>query len=237
MSKEKFIDRINQYYKTTSHYWGIYSNTPNSLNGFRFAENFDSHIVKIARLAQIDNKQKILECGCGFGKNLYELNKIYNNSNFIGVSISPNHIEEKIYNNVYLQDYSSTNFKNFEFDRVLFIESFSHSYNKQKTLSEAYRILKHGGILFILDLSVSNEYFAKLISNKDERKNYYKHINFYSDKPISSNTLIKKATKNNFTLLEYKENLTNYIINNTIVEKLIITKSIPTYYNYYVFKK
>jgi ubiquinone/menaquinone biosynthesis C-methylase UbiE len=237
MSEEKLLTKINRYYKTVSKYWGIYSNTLNSLNGFRFNNEFNLHILKIAELAKLDNNQKILECGCGFGKNLSELQKIFNKSNFTGISISPNHIENKVFDNVSLQNYNYTSFENSGFDRVLFIESFSHSFNKQKTFNEIYRVLKPGGILFILDLSVPNEYFEKLVYNKKERENYLKHINFYGDKPISYNALIKKAEKTKFTLLDYKENLPNYIINNSIIEKLIIIKTIPTHYNYYVFKK
>ena len=41
-----------------------------------------------------------------------------------------------------------------QFDRVLFLESFGHSDNKELLIQNAFKVLKHGGMLYIKDLFV-----------------------------------------------------------------------------------
>lgn len=46
-------------------------------------------------------------------------------------------------------DYHSTGLSSNSFDRVLFLESLEHSYNLDKAMREAYRLLRAGGQIFI----------------------------------------------------------------------------------------
>jgi len=54
-----------------------------------------------------------------------------------------------------VQNYMEMAFSDKVFDRIIFCESFSHATNKPRTISEARRLLKNGGMMIIADCFVS----------------------------------------------------------------------------------
>jgi ubiquinone/menaquinone biosynthesis C-methylase UbiE len=161
---------------------------------------------------------------------------------YTGLTLVESHLLKKQYDNIYVENFDKTSFVNLSFDRILFIESFSHSFNKYNTLKEVNRLLKPNGLCFILDLSVTNEFFRECGVNNQARQKYKEHINFFGDKPICYDYMKKIILKSGFKFIKGAENLHNICsIKNTLlnnaIEKIILTKKLNTFYNWYLFKK
>jgi len=238
----------NEYYKKTIDYYnrignlcGVYSKYPFLIEGFKFYKDIDRHFNEIIKLAKISNGMNVLEAGCGFGGVLKNLQRLSPHNNYTGITIVEKHIIKKQFKNIFLMNYDKTKFKDSTFDRILFIESFSHSYNKLKTLKEMHRILKKDGIVFILDLSITNNDYRGFF-NLNNRKKYKDHINFFGDKPVCSDFIEKVAKRGDFNIVSFKENVFNDCdiedsFLNKFVEKIILIKKLSTFYNYYILKK
>lgn len=244
-----YMNRAQSYYKKTLDYYnkignlcGVYSQYPFLIEGFKFEKKLERHFNKIIDLAEIDENLDILEAGCGYGGVLKNLSKLKPNNNYTGITLVPKHLERKQFNNIKVMNYDNTEFIDSSFNRILFIESFSHSFNKFKTLKEAYRLLAPNGIVFILDLSISDSDFLKIRDNIFSRKLYKEHINFFGDKPTNAKYVLHVAKKAGLSLIQFKENLNNKCniqdnLLNKLLEKIILTPKLNTFYNYYVFKK
>jgi cyclopropane fatty-acyl-phospholipid synthase-like methyltransferase len=102
----------------------------------------------------------VLDAGCGVGGSAIFLAQNYH-CNVHGITLSKAQLDQ---GNKYLektevrkqvqlsvQDYSQTSFDNESFDLVFGIESFCHSDDKSETYKEAYRLLRPGGQLVIID--------------------------------------------------------------------------------------
>lgn len=112
-------------------------------------------------LKYIDPKKElyVLDAGCGYGgTSIYLAGKT--KSKFEGITIVDKQVQKgsKIVKSYGLQDrvritkqdYMRTKFKDGTFDVVFGIESVCHA-DKEKFLKEAFRILKPGGLLIVLD--------------------------------------------------------------------------------------
>ncbi|MGB1296222.1 MAG: SAM-dependent methyltransferase [Flavobacteriales bacterium] len=105
----------------------------------------------------------LIDLGCGMGGTLRHALNRYKNINITGCTISPFQVEEgnklihsprgKIIN----QDYCKTHFEDNSFDGGYALESFSHSGCSDKALKEAYRIIKPGSKLVIVDAFVRSD--------------------------------------------------------------------------------
>ena len=236
MNKQDYYNACEKYYTRVKNDWGIYNNHSFSINGFRYDKNFKNHICKIIELANLLDNQVIVEAGCGFGENLNAINSKIN-ANLHGITLCDFHIKNKRFPNIEYKNFDDLKNNDFLADRILFIESFSHSFNKAKLLKTAFNMLKNNGKIFILDLSVSNSFYRSLAVNTKARNDYKKHKKFYGDKPVSSEYVCYKAFIAGFKNIEYKENLDNYIINNNTVKNSIIIETIPTFYNHYILTR
>lgn len=245
--KDRYFNLIYKYYKSGSLLWGLYTGYPFLIEGFKFNTNLITHFQTIINLCKIDKNLNILEAGCGYGEVLRNLSLLKPYNRFVGITLSKDHIAKKRFNNVFVQNFDNTEFECNSFDRILFIESFSHSFNKLQTLKEVHRLLKPGGMCFILDLAVSNSYYFKCGTSAFHKKKYKDHIGFFGDKPVCFNYMIKLFNKLNFELIEGRENLPNScIITNTpckipllkkIAEKVVLIDKLETFYNYYLILK
>ena len=114
---------------------------------------------QILKYIDRDKELLILDAGCGLGgTSIYLAER--SKAKFEGVTIIDSQIDtgNKIIKSLGLedriritnQDFTMTNFANDTFDAVFGIESVCHA-NKEKFLNEAYRVLKPGGILILLD--------------------------------------------------------------------------------------
>lgn len=169
-SKES-IDRIAAYYETYGPIFkkeGIDSSKP-ELYGMHIGYQGNNPEInesasklmerKIIREADIDDRQQILDAGCGTGTLAFEIANLYPNTKVYGVDLLKEHLEiagryTTSFPNVFFsrQDYLNLDFRDSFFDRVLFCESLVHSQDKNKLLTEAHRILKPGGKIVIADV-------------------------------------------------------------------------------------
>jgi len=108
----------------------------------------------------IEQRNKILEIGCGSGNFLLSLAESYKDSQFFGIDISDWSISyaQELANRRDLQNiqFSSGNMESLKFDDEFFdmvfaIKSFHHSFNPQKASNEAYRVLCKSGIFVLIE--------------------------------------------------------------------------------------
>lgn len=103
---------------------------------------------------------RVLDAGCGFGgTSLYLSNR--RNINVIGISNSHAHVklankmacklENGLIPRFYNRDFTQTGFSEESFTKIFAIESVSHAEDKKLFIQEAYRLLKPGGKLVVLD--------------------------------------------------------------------------------------
>lgn len=204
--------KIKDYYNSSTVNW---INTYRRVESFRFSPFLKRHDEILYDKIFSKKGSIVLDAGCGdFSLSLSFLNK--NKEIFIhGVTLSE--AQKKIADRnikkcklesrarVTVQNFNNLNFNSNYFDVIYFIESFSHSAHKEKTISEIYRVLKPGGSCYILDLNLNSEInFKKQIKN-----NYLKWYSLFYFVPIKYSSLKSKLNKK-FKLVYSNTNLTNY---------------------------
>jgi len=120
----------------------------------------------LAQLANIQSTDKVLDAGCGVGGSSIYLAKTIG-CLVTGITLSEqqvvtarafankNGIEGKC--NFQAVDFHETPFENESFDVVWFTESFCHSTEPKRLLTEMYRLLKPRGRIIIADGFMANE--------------------------------------------------------------------------------
>ena len=177
------------------------------------------------------NKKKIIDVACGTG----DIAKLYlevtdKNSKILCVDPNINMIKEckknlKKYKNVKLKLCSSEklNVPNNSFDFYTVSFGLRNAKNIDKSLSEAYRVLKSGGRFFCLEFSkiensnleILYKNYSKLIPKIGElvvgQKQPYEYLVKSIENFISQKQLIEKMKNNNFKNCEYR-NLSGGIV-------------------------
>jgi len=114
----------------------------------------------IIEYGKISSKHKVLDAGCGVGGTaIYIATKT--GAHVTGITLSKKQAELAKRNAIkfdieartdfQVQNFMNTTFEDNTFDVVYGLESICHAYPKNKFFSEAFRILKPGGILIIED--------------------------------------------------------------------------------------
>lgn len=114
---------------------------------------------KVISIANLQNNSNFLDLGCGTGWAVrYAAGLLKGRGNFVGIDISEGMIAKAKENaeglknvNFYRASSEELPLENDYFDVIICTMSFHHYLNPGKALSEAYRVLKQRGRIYILD--------------------------------------------------------------------------------------
>jgi ubiquinone/menaquinone biosynthesis C-methylase UbiE len=162
---------------------------------------------------------KILDAGCGVGATLIQLASDYPNSDFYGITLTPNEIKigEKLKNennlnnvNFSRQSYNNTDFPNENFDGVYSLESVCYAEDAGKYIGEMNRILKKNGKLVVIDFFCRND-SAKTSNDKIIYKILKEENNLTSNNFLFSeiNTFKKLLSEHGFRDIKVYDLLAN----------------------------
>jgi len=178
------------------------------IEGFKFKKTYNECNEYIVKILKLKNNKNItfFDLGCGIGKPTLDIAKKFPKSRFYLVNSNKNHIKyisKKILPNCFLinQDYHTLKQKNIA-DVVIFSESYSHSYNRDKLVSMLTKLLKPGGLVLIID------WFLGDIYTPDQLKAFVSTMRMYLEKPLCRKERFEKA---GFKTLVEKINTKNYL--------------------------
>ena len=203
---EKYYDSEDSIYqsfwdKEGSCHWGLFKNKEN--NYLKASEYLTDLMIE---KSGINSRSKVLDLGCGNGEVTIQVAK-KTGSYIFGVDLSGVRIknaEDKLKQNalafVSFKKASATNlpFKDGEFTHVWSQATIYHVHDKDKALSEVYRVLKKDGIFIFDDLTK-----PKKIISKESRKYVYDRLLF--DTPFSFKTYQEALKNKGFKIIEAKE--------------------------------
>lgn len=238
MNRENYYEKTKDYYKRVGNLWGLYTAKDYAIESFQYNGDHEEEIAKRAGIT--DNHLVVLDLGCGFGKTMRILEDKFPSNQYVGFTLCEEHLKRRQHENVMLGNFETIDFYNEVIDVIYFIESFNHAYRKQRVLNEAFRVLRPGGRLFILDQCVSDDTYRQLLHDPELRKQYRFHRDFYGAKPVSPDYIIRKAEKAGFRLQQCTRDAKNYLIRVESLASLkpkIIVEHINTVYSDFVFVK
>ena len=139
----------------------------------------------------------LVDLGCGTGWAVCYAASLRNGQGeFYGIDVSPKMIERAEANsakfaNVHFRTANAEKlpFDDASFDYVICSNAFHHYSDPRKVLGEAYRVLKHGGRVYILDVTADG--FVTKMLDRLARKLEQSHVKIYSSKEYR--TLFEKA--------------------------------------------
>lgn len=139
----------------------------------RFAEGDMAHLTRLERWAEIPLSARVLDMGSGTGEMAKVFAELRPDLSFTLVNLSQTQLD---YSPIWMRGHCCSFCKvpeqNESFDAVMFCFSIGHE-NASEAISEAYRLLKKGGVLFIYDMvrvSGSNESMVSVEYQVNERR-------------------------------------------------------------------
>lgn len=179
------------------------------IEAFR-AKNDDETLSYYIQSAQINNGQKILDAGCGvcgpaayFAEN-YDVTIDALTVSKIQIERSQTNLKKHVLKgkvNVIKGDFHkmSEQFNSDYYDRVVFIESLGHSSDPEKVISEAHKILKTGGCIYIKDFFKKESKNQTFLNKCNEVVN---NINvLYAYNTLDLHRIISALRKENFEII------------------------------------
>lgn len=204
----KYLRKIKSFYdKNTSIY---IEQTGGYIHGYATPEGFLSNFLNENF---IKGSKVILDAGCGIGKLSTEIASINNEVNINALTISEKQycIGKKLIHENNIQDRVHIELGDFHqlskiypenyFDRIIFNESLLHSKNIDLVLSETYKVLKKGGMVYSKDIYQNAT--CNLIEFLDYKKVVRKINRNYHYYPINTRKMEKKCKSANFEIISF----------------------------------
>ncbi|MDQ5968883.1 MAG: hypothetical protein QG579_40 [Patescibacteria group bacterium] len=175
-----------------------------------YSKKNESREVLYSLLSLSLRGKKLLDVGCGFGKDLLYYKE--NGADVFGIDISKKMIqsakEATKMENLSMQDYSKTNFKSDFFDVVVSRYALQYKKDLKSTFTELHRILKPGGVFIFL---VSHPLLG-YVARKEKNYNKQEVVSI----PLFNGQIITKEPTH--TLTDY---LSDFMLSNFTLEFLV----------------
>lgn len=152
--EDNYTDYIQGWSKDHIHYGFWFDDTKTH------EESLANHTKEVLKHLEIQPGNRVLDAGCGSGGSSRYIVENYGVET-VGVMLSPtlleaaNKLSKETVNNhlltFYQKDYTDSGFPGGSFDRIFSIESVCQEPNKEKFISEAFRLLGKKGRLVVAD--------------------------------------------------------------------------------------
>lgn len=127
-------------------------------DGIYDKKGFLTQLNEISELIKSSSVKKVLELGCGKGFNALFLAGKLTDVEFLGIDITEVHLRHAIKKSWGVEnldfsygDFHKLNYEDASFDLIFEMEAVCHAEDQYQVLSEAFRVLKKGGIFVLYD--------------------------------------------------------------------------------------
>jgi ubiquinone/menaquinone biosynthesis C-methylase UbiE len=159
-----------QLWETQVH-WGYWED-PKAADGTRadYTAAMEKMNGVLLKAGKVDDGQKLLDVGCGFGGTIQQINAEHSDMDITGLNIDARQLAAAeaqttaaLGNEItWVEgDACQLPFEDNSFDRVLAVECIFHFPSRAAFLAEAERVLKPGGYLAVSDFVPTMAFFAK----------------------------------------------------------------------------
>ncbi len=185
--------RVKKYWDETGVHVLLQKEFEKIKNNLVFDLSWRTTVEALIKYGKINDGEKILDAGCGWGRILIGLKKYLPNSEFVGIDVVDGLLEKakKMINkeinnlnkiNFYIGDVNNIQFNENYFDKVVSVRVLQYVSDPDQTIKEFRRVTKKGGRVIIivpnkLNLIYFFKYHTKMFTPR-EVKNWFINCGF-----------------------------------------------------------